>query len=207
MRNRRDIIVPDVPHHFILRGNNKRTLFSYAYEYRYFLKLMAASAHDNRIAVHAVALMQNHVHLIATPKSQELASRFVQRFAQTYSLVRNKQREHSGKLFEQRFVSIPLGEDAAVARATAYVDLNPVRAGTENQRVWSTYHVHVGNPALARLPSGLWTPSRWYLGLGATDEERGAAYAAWLKERGRAEDVRAKPREIWLRRPDRKRAA
>lgn len=38
-RSRRRVL-PHVPHHVILRGNNRRRLFSYSSDYNYFLRLM-----------------------------------------------------------------------------------------------------------------------------------------------------------------------
>jgi putative transposase len=211
MRKRRETIVPHVPHHFILRGNNKRRLFSFPWEYRLFLQLLAEAAYDNRVQVHAFALMQNHVHLVVTPRTQRLASRFVQNFAHRYAIQHNKRRERTGKLFEQRFVSKPLNA-AALAICTAYVDLNPVLSGTRTQLKWSSLPLHVGLRTRVRLPRGLWTPSPWYLGLGKTDAARQAAYRKFLVERARQrlqeQDLEPpRPRDQWVRRLDLRRAA
>src|SRR5262249_9214186 len=101
------MIVPEVPNHFWLRGNNRRKLFSYQWEYLQLLWFMVHAAEEEACAVHSLVLMPNHMHILVTPPTAEGGSRFVQRFSQRYAKQRNRRRDASGKLFEQRFGSKP----------------------------------------------------------------------------------------------------
>jgi putative transposase len=211
MRHAR-IIVPGLAYHLILRGNNRRRLFSYRWEYREFLSLMADALRGTDVAIHALALMANHVHIAATPASRDGASRFVRSFAQRYAQRRNRRRASSGKLFEQRFKSFPLVDAWRLADATAYIELNPVRAGVcdaPGDYPWSTYGLHAGTSG-GHVPAELWTPSPWYLSLGDSSEIRRARYAAWVEQcrTGKLvpEFVFKQPGEPRIRRPDGSRA-
>jgi putative transposase len=176
-------INPGLPHHIILRGNNRRRLFSYPTDYKRFLWDLVLAMRIARVALHALVLMKNHLHLIATPPDAATLARFIQRAAQRYAQTRNRIREATGKLFEQRFLAIPISSERQLAVTTAYVELNPVRAGVVRdpaEWAWSTYGLHAGIDCA--IPASLWTPSSWYLDLADDPETRSARYAAWAEE-------------------------
>lgn len=177
-------VVPGAPHHVALRGNNRRVLFTRREDYEQFLFYASCAKQKVPIDLHAAALMTNHVHLVLRPPETDSLSDFVQHLAQRYAQYRNDKRGSTGKLFERRFFSKPIVDEAQLAVTLAYVELNPIRAGIparSPKHRWTTYWNHVGaeRPALSRA---LWTPSPWYLDLGSTDEERAARYAEWVKD-------------------------
>ncbi len=154
-------------------------MFSYSSDYLAFLRYLGFALRSSDCSLHAATLMPNHVHLIITPPNDTLLSIAVARFSQRYAQYRNRSREASGKLFEQRFLSIPILDDRQLAITTAYVDLNPLRGGLvrdPTDYAWSTYAIHAGEPARSRIPSDLWTPSAWYQTLGSSREERATRY-------------------------------
>ncbi|MEM7135115.1 MAG: transposase [Myxococcota bacterium] len=183
-------VLPGVPHHIVLRGNNRRRLFSYPREYRYFLRRVAYSSRIHGVHVHACVLMANHVHLLVTPPDADALARFIKAFAQSYALYRNKRRIATGKLFEQRYRVHPIKDIDHLAITTAYIDLNPIRAGicvAPEDYPWSTYRHHsgVGEPDFAM--AGVWSPSDWYLSLSGRAHERRREYRD-LVERYQARD-------------------
>mgnify|MGYP001823875597 FL=1 len=178
-------VLAGVPHHIVLRGNNRRRLFSYPRDYLLFIGLMCAARARSEVRVHALCLMPNHVHVLATPCHKGALGTFVKRVAQRYAQVRNKRYGTTGKLFEQRYYSKPMKSEGQLAIATAYVDLNPVRAhlvDDGNDYDWSTHRIHSGVPGETSNLEGLWSPSDWYLRLGPGPETRAAAYRAWISE-------------------------
>lgn len=177
------VVIPDHPHHVILRGNNRRRLFSYPREQRFFLTRLLEGSHKHGVPVHSTVLMTNHVHLIATPAGHEQLARFVGSFAQTYAQFRNRRRGSSGKLFEERYKCIPIRTDEQMAITMAYVELNPVRAGIcaePSDYRWSTFPQHAGCEGTEPLFEKLWSPSAWYASLGSDSSERAAVYGQWL---------------------------
>jgi len=168
-----------VPYHIFQRGNAKRRIFSWPWEYRYFLKLMAEAKEEWGVLIHAVALMVNHFHLVATALREGAMSGFMHSFEQRYAQNRNLIRGQTGKLFEERFKSKPIRNEQYMAIVTSYVDLNPVRAGQcrrPDEAIWTTYGLHVGRPELSEIPTALWTPSDWYLAQGPQ------LYEQWVAE-------------------------
>jgi putative transposase len=110
----RRAIVPGLPHHVIHRGNNRRILVSTAFDYSRLLHFIADAARRFDCPVHALALMSNHLHLIAKPETTRSLSAFVNSFANRYARYRNRRRKASGKLFEERYLRFPLHTDVAV---------------------------------------------------------------------------------------------
>jgi putative transposase len=171
-------VYPGLPHHVVLRGNNRRRLFSYPRDRLDLLRLVDRASSAVGVPVHAFSLVTNHGHLIATPPTVEALSEFVKRFAQSYAWRRNHALDRSGKLFEERFYCKPITSDAQYCRTSVYVDLNGMRAGlcrSPEQHRWCSYRLHTrGTDPL--LPEGLWTPHPWWLALGRDDASRGRAY-------------------------------
>ncbi|HEY7955508.1 MAG TPA: transposase, partial [Polyangia bacterium] len=122
-------VAPGLPHHVILRGNNRRRLFSYPSDYQRFLYYLERGLRDVGCWMHAAALMTNHVHLILSPPDRRALSDCVRAFSQRYAQYRNRRKNASGKLFEQRFAAFPILHERQLAVTTVYVDLNPQRAG------------------------------------------------------------------------------
>lgn len=178
------IVAAGFPHHVMLRGNNRRRLFSYPSDFRIFLQFVEQATKLFPVELHNLVLMTNHIHIIATPTNNKVLSLWVKHFAHAWACLRNRKRNGSGKLFEQRFVSIVIDNDAYLAACTKYVELNPARAGLKSslsEYRWSTYRLHAGEPK-SEVPPSVWTPGPWYLGLGRDSAERGRAFCEALGE-------------------------
>ena len=173
------VVLPQHPHHIILRGNNRRRIFSYGTEYRFFLSRLRRASWQHGVSVHAAMQMSNHVHLIVTPSGHASLASFVRATAQPYAQFRNARRGGSGKLFEERYKCIPIANEEQMAVTMVYVELNPVRAGlceAAHEYRWSSYSLHAGFGAADPLLTKLWTPSSWFLSLAGDPAERCAAY-------------------------------
>ena len=177
------IVEAGLPHHVIIRGNNRRRLFSYANCYLRFLRYVGDALVRHPCSMNALVLMANHVHMIVTPAESEALGAFVKSFSQRYAVMRNRERRSSGKLFEERFKSSIIRDDMHLATVTAYIEMNPVRAGicaNPDEFAWSTYRLHADGQLTSKIPADLWTPSPWYDSLGDTDLERRRGYCTWM---------------------------
>jgi len=174
----------DWPYHVILRGNNRRRLFSYPTDYKRFLWLLRDSSRKIRCAIHSVGALSNHVHLIVRPATKTAMSELIKSTAQRYTQWRNRRRGASGKLFEERYYSKPIADDNHFGCSQAYAETNPERAGIRRPEYdWSTLALFTGraSEALRERFAGWIAPSSWYLELGKTKEAREAAYRRWVR--------------------------
>lgn len=165
---RSQVLVPHALTHVIVRGNNGRRLFSSHKDRVEFLRYLLGASAATKCAIHALVLMTNHVHLAVTPPSVEAMSTFVKYFAQRHAMRRNRARGMSGKLFDTRYGSFVVQDDA-IGVVLAYIELNPVRARMVEHPAeypWSTYRLHAGLPGTPSAIAKLWTPCDWYLRLG-----------------------------------------
>jgi REP-associated tyrosine transposase len=172
------LVVAGQPHHVYLRGNNRRVIFSSKADFTFFVACLRRALDATRCQLHQLTLMRNHVHSIITPPDEDAISSLVKRACQRYSQDRNQKRGASGKLFEERYRSKIIVDDAQLMTTTLYNDANAYKAGEVTDpfvHEWSTVPLHAGVSG-ARLIRSLWTPSRWYLRLGRTEEERVLAY-------------------------------
>ncbi|KKW20070.1 MAG: hypothetical protein UY63_C0002G0029 [Parcubacteria group bacterium GW2011_GWA2_51_10] len=78
------------------------------------------------VAVLAYALMPNHFHLVIRQKMDNGITKFMQKVTVSYSMYFNTKYEHSGVLFQGRFMSSHLGTDPYFKWIFPYVHLNPV---------------------------------------------------------------------------------
>lgn len=179
MINQRRVIVPGIPYHIIHRGNNRRRLFSYPCDYLLLLRFLKDALERAQCVVHAICLMANHIHLLMTALTETGISRFVQSWAQRYAIRRNRKRKGSGKLFEQRFEDIPITSERQMAITTTYIEVNAWRSNLIDDPInhrWSSYAINAGCQENSWVPAEIITPSRWYLSLGTTEEERAREY-------------------------------
>jgi hypothetical protein len=119
--------------------------------------------------MHQLTLMRNHLHLIATPRTNNCLSRLMKMPLQRYAQWRNQRRAASGRLYEERFWSDPLPAAIDLAGYTYYCDANAFSAGivtAPEDHIWSTCAIHYGKPDGSSIPLSLWTPSPWYASLG-----------------------------------------
>ena len=193
---RQRIVRPGLPHHIWFRGNSRRNLFSHPADFLLFLVQLKRSLQANGCRLSALCLLRNHGHLLLEAPGQVELSRCMQVLLQGYSRYRHTRYRSSGRLFEDRFGCRPVRGIRYLAIVTAYIDLNPVRAGlvkrAQDSR-WSSCRMHAaeaGTPATLR---DLCSPNPWYRSLGHDDLTRAAAYRAWLQECVRYE----RNRRIW----------
>ncbi len=115
-------------YHVMLRGVNRDAIFLEDQDRERFLHSLRRTKEASGCLILAYCLMTNHVHLIlmttAEPISlvmKRLGVRYVGWFNRRYSRV--------GHLFQSRFTSLPVEDDAYLVTLVRYVWRNPVEAG------------------------------------------------------------------------------
>ena len=139
------IVIPSVPHHVTQRGNRRLPVFFADDDRHQYLRLVAEAAKTSKTRCLAWCLMDNHVHLILTPSSEDGLRATLGEAHRRYTRMINFREGWRGHLFQGRFASYPMDE-AHLMAAVRYVENNPVAARmverAEDYR-WSSARSHV----------------------------------------------------------------
>ena len=179
------LVLPGQPHHLIQRGNNRQPIVLDDEDRRQFLVFLREAAATHRVALHAYVLMDNHLHLLATPTETQGLSRMMQSLGRRYVGWFNQRHGRSGTLWEGRFRAAPIEGERHLLACMRYIELNPLRAGLGGEPggfAWSSGPHHLGQ---RRDPLVTEHPLFW--ALGNTPFEREATYRE-LQAQGVAED-------------------
>lgn len=158
------LTVPGYPYHIIQRGNNRQVIFASASDRQLLLDLLTESAGKFGVAVHAYVLMDNHFHLLATPRSADSLPGMMQTLGRRYVRHFNATQGRSGTLWEGRYKSALVQTERYLLACMVYIDLNPVRSGLVAQAQdypWSS-HGHYAGLRIDKLVSV--HPLVWELG-------------------------------------------
>ena len=168
------IEIPGVPLHIVQRGNNRTACFFGDVDRRFYLKCLAETARRRGCAIHAYALMTNHVHLLVTPQAPGAASAMLQDLGRRYVRVINDVQGRTGTLWEGRFKSNPIDSETYLLTCHRYIELNPVRAGVVFDPAdyrWSSHTYYSSGK-----PNPLISEHQVYLNLGPGPESRRKAF-------------------------------
>jgi putative transposase len=191
MPRRARIALAGVPLHIIQRGNNRQACFFADDDYRFYLDHLSQCARHAGCAIHAYVLMTNHVHLLLTPREADAAGRLMKLLGQRYVQHVNRLYRRSGTLWEGRFRSCIVQEEAYLLGCSRYIELNPVRAGMvahPGEYPWSSYRTNALGEA-----NDLIEAHPLYAALGRRSQERQEAYRELFRheiEPGLADDIR-----------------
>ena len=179
MPRRPRLQLAEVPLHIVQRGINREPCFFAEEDYHCYLHWLEEAARDCRCAIHAYALMTNHVHLLLTPKANGSPARLMQSLGRRYVQYINRFYRRTGSLWEGRYKSSLVQAETYLLACYRYIELNPVRAemvADPGQYRWSSYRANgLG------LPDARLAPHPLYLAQGSSTEERAQAYRALFR--------------------------
>lgn len=170
------LFAPGCAHHVIQRGNNRSPCFLNTNDRLNYLEFLSEAAGTHGVDIHAYVLMSNHVHLLVTPEAALSCGRMMQCLGRRYVRYFNDRNRRTGTLWEGRFKSTIVDNDAYFFTLTRYIELNPVRAAMAAcpaEYQWSSFHANALGKADALL-----TFHSLYLELGRSGAERQARYRA-----------------------------
>jgi putative transposase len=176
-------------HLLIQRGNNGEAVFIDRPDRESYLQLLVQAAATHQVAVHAYALTENEVLLLATPGEASALSRMMQSLGRRYVGRFNRRHGRSGTLWEGRFRTTVVEAERHLPACICFVELAPLRVGlvqAAQEHPWSSARHHLG---LAADP--LVTDHPLYWAIGNTPFEREAAHRRMLEQGLAADRTRA----------------
>lgn len=115
-------------YHVLLRGVNKDAVFLEDEDRAWFLRSLLLTKEASGCVVLAYCLMTNHVHLVVQTPVEPI-SEVMKRLGVRYVGWFNRKYGRVGHLYQNRFASLPVEDDAYLVTLLRYVWNNPVKAG------------------------------------------------------------------------------
>jgi len=115
-------------YHIMVRGNAGRDIFLDDDDKKQFLRILSRKKRQTEFKLYAFCLMKNHFHL-SLKEGNENISNIMKRINTTYAVYFNKKYQLAGHLFQNRFKSENVENDAYLISLIRYIHQNPVKAG------------------------------------------------------------------------------
>ncbi|ADZ85511.1 transposase [Cellulosilyticum lentocellum] len=134
-------------YHISVRGNNKQSIFVDDDDRIEYLARLRRYKESYKVCIYAYCLMTNHVHLLIFDNGQDI-SRFMQGLNLSYAIYFNKKYKCSGHLFQDRYTSSIVKNEAYFVNVSKYIHLNPVKAQLvqkPEEYEWSSYSVYIAD--------------------------------------------------------------
>lgn len=183
------LCIPGELHYVVQRGHNRQPVFLGDADRQSFLQALRDAAAEHRLSLHAYALLETEIQLLATPQEADSLSRAMQALGRRYVAGFNRRHGRSGTLWEGRFRGAVIESERYFLSALQVVETAPVRVGlalTADTWPWSSAAHHLG---VKRDPVITDHPLYWRLG--NTPFDREAAYRRALEAGVSVGDSRA----------------
>jgi len=180
MPRRPRIHLDGVPLHIVQRGHDREPCFFAEEDYHSYRHWLGEALAGTGCQLHAYALMSNHVHLLVTPRKAEAVPGLIISLGRRYVQYINTTYRRTGTLWDSRYKASLIQAKTYLLTCMRYIELNPVRAAMVDDPAhyrWTSYRANARGRA-----DPLLTPHPLYLGLGATDTARRAAYRSLFRQ-------------------------
>jgi len=183
---------PDVLHHVMARGLERRAIFRDDRDRRDFVDRLGRLGGAGAFTVYAWALLPNHVHLLVRTGRRPLA-RAMRSLLTGYAGAFNRRHHRAGHLFQNRYKSVVVEEEAYFLELVRYLHLNPVRAQVVPDLRTLDRYPWTGHSALLGTVPRPWQATQTVLGhFGPSRRRAWHAYRAFVADgipRGRRPDL------------------
>ncbi|MEE1198734.1 MAG: transposase [Acutalibacteraceae bacterium] len=115
-------------YHIMLRGINRQQIFEDIEDNQRFLDTLLKYREQCGYVIYAYCLMGNHIHILLKEGKEDLAV-VLKRIAGSYVYWYNWKYHRIGHLFQDRFKSEPVEDDAYFLTVLRYIHQNPIKAG------------------------------------------------------------------------------
>ena len=136
-------------YHVMAKGVGGQLIVEDDDDRRIFVSFLKEGIARAGVTLLAWCLMDNHVHLLMSCPIDGLSC-CMGNLLSSYALVFNRRHGREGHLFQGRFKSVPIEDDAYLLTVVRYIHQNPVKANMTPtcDYPWSSYNEYTGNPEL-----------------------------------------------------------
>lgn len=141
------IIIPDMCYHVTARGNERKNIFKDDRDREKLAYIIGDARKMFGFGILAYVFMSNHYHFLLDVRNSNL-SRVMHYVNSRYARYYNHRHRRNGHLFQSRFKAILVEHGINIKMVSAYIHLNPVRAGmvkTLAEYQWSSHLQYTGH--------------------------------------------------------------
>jgi putative transposase len=131
-------------YHLMSRGNNGQDIYLNDDDRNLFLETIKEMSERFEVDIFAYVLMSNHYHLLVRTNRANI-KKAMQWFGTTYTRRFNNRNFKKGHLFQGRYKSILVQNNAYLMQLSCYIHRNPLRAGIVRRLIdykWSSYPIY-----------------------------------------------------------------
>lgn len=135
-------------YHIMMRGINKQRIFKDQDDNTRFIQTLEQYKDKSGYRIYAYCLMVNHVHLLLKVGEEPL-EQVMRRICGSYVYWYNSKYQRIGNLFQDRFKSETVENDAYFLTVLRYIHQNPLKAGlvtSIEQYPWSSFGEYLNRP-------------------------------------------------------------
>lgn len=135
------------PHLVVQRAHEGQVLARDDHDRQALLDALREAARQHGVAVHAYALGDDHLHLVATPSTSEALSQTMQALGRRYVAAFNRRHARQGGLWAGRYRATVLEPAHYLLNCMVFVEQHALRAGAVQRvedDVWSSVRHHLG---------------------------------------------------------------
>ena len=140
-------------YHIILRGINQQQIFEDEEDGFRFLETLSKYKEQCGYEIYAYCLMGNHIHILLKEGKENLTL-VLKRIAGSYVYWYNWKYRRCGHLFQDRFKSESVEDDAYFLTVIRYIHQNPIKAGickNIDGYKFSSYNEYINKPNLVNV--------------------------------------------------------
>ena len=140
-------------YHIMLRGINQQQIFEDEEDSFRFLETLSKYKEQCGYEIYAYCLMGNHVHILLKEGKENLTL-VLKRIAGSFVYWYNWKYRRSGHLFQDRFKSEPVDDDAYFLTVLRYIHQNPIKAGLSKSvdgYKFSSYNEYINKSNLVNV--------------------------------------------------------
>lgn len=129
-------------YHIIMRGINRQNIFEDDEDCIKFIQTLRRYKKVCEYELYAYCLMGNHIHMLLM-EGEEPLDKVMRRICSSFVLWYNRKYGRIGYLFQDRYKSEPVEDNAYFLTVLRYIYQNPVKAGlvaSAEKYPWSNYY-------------------------------------------------------------------
>lgn len=134
-------------YHVLNRGNGRQRVFHKDEDFEAFIDLLGQARTRHPVKILGYCLMPSHFHLLLNAEEGVELSRFMQWLMTSHVRRYHRHYRTSGHVWQGRFKSFIVQEDAHLLTVARYIEGNPLRAGLANSAKewrWSSHRESCG---------------------------------------------------------------